>query len=262
LQEDKSAMKVVFEMFETSKNVKTLSYTMHKTERISGELILQKSAIKFQKSPMKVYNKQLYPKNGIEVLYDEANPKKAIVNTNGFPWVNLTLDPEGTIMRNKQHHTIKKTGYDYFVSVLEHLYQKYGENTASMLKLDTTTFDKKPCWKVSFVNPHFAFEKYEVKKGEDLNTIAYRNKINEYLILEKNPSVKFYNDIKPKQIITITNDYSPKLELIIDKKLKLPLVIKVFIDNELFEQYEYYDVKINPKFSPEEFTTTYKDYRF
>jgi outer membrane lipoprotein-sorting protein len=261
-QQEKSAYDIVLNMFSTSKNIHTLSYTMHKTERINGELILQKSTVKFQKTPMKVYNKQLFPKSGIEVLYDETTPKKAIVNTNGFPWVNLNLDPEGTIMRNKQHHTIKKTGYDYFISVLEHLFNKYGKEVHTMLKMETVTFDNRPCWEVTLSNPNFKFMDYIVKKDEDLLSIANREKINEYLILEKNPSVKFYNAIKANQKITITNDYSPKMVLLIDKKLNIPVTIKVFEGNTLFEQYEYYDLKINPKFSPEEFSTTYKDYRF
>lgn len=256
------AFQIVNEVFSATKKIETLSYTMHKTERIGTELILQKSAIKYQKSPLKVYNKQLYPKNGIEVLYDESNPKKAIVNTNGFPWVNLTLDPEGTIMRNNQHHTIKKTGYVYFISVLEHLFQKYGEETKNMLFIDSVVWDNKKCWKIVFNNPYFKYEDYTVKKGETITDIAFRYKINEYLILRKNPKIKFYDDVKENQIITISNDYSPKLELYIEMNRKIPLLIKVFESDQVFENYEYFDIKINPKFNPEEFKTTYKDYKF
>lgn len=251
-------------MFAKTKSIKTLSYTMKKTERIKGKSILQISSAKLNRDPLKVYIKQSYPKDGIEVLYVQGtNNNHALINPNGFPWFSVSLDPFGSTMRENQHHTLFNSGYDHVISILEHLYVKYNDQIESMTKIEgSIVWDDHNCWIVSLSNPYFKYGSYTAQKGETLLTIASKFKLSEHMMLEKNPSLKSYTESLAGKTIIIPNDYSSKMVLYIDKIRMVPLVMKVYDNEGLYELYEYTDVSINPVFKPEEFKSNYKDYHF
>ena len=262
-QYDKSAYEITKNMFARTKRISTLTYVMKKKERVNGKIVVQKSAVKLNRSPFKVYIKQLFPKEGVEVLFVEgANSNKAIINPNGFPWINVSLDPNGSTMRRNQHHTILDSGYDLFISILEHLFNKYGTETKSMLKISTLKWNGHSCWVVRIDNPHFKYYNYKIKPGESLISIADKFKISEHMILEKNEEVDDFYDVSAGDIIEIPNDYAPELELYIDKEAMMPLVMKVYDEQGLYEHYEYTNLVVNPTISPEEFTEEYDDYGF
>lgn len=251
------------QMFESTKQINTLRYRMNKKERINGKMIEQQSSVKLSRHPYKVYTRQSAPNDGVEALYISGD-HKALINPNGFPWVNLKLDPYGSIMRQGQHHTILDAGYDHFISILEFLFNKYGpEKTKEMVKLNgEDNIDGHSCWVIAIHNPHFKYYDYTVKPGESILTIADKYKLSEHMILEKNKDLDDYYDVATGQIIQIPNDYSPKIFLYIDKKRNIPLLIKIYDDQGLYELYEYLDVVVNPVLKPEEFTKEYEQYGF
>ncbi len=250
------------EMFAATKSIKSMTFHMRKLERIDGKLVDQKSFIKLKREPMSVYSRQLYPTAGLEVLY-KGGDAKALINPNGFPWVNLSLDPYGNTMRKNQHHTIHDAGYDLVVSILEHLFSKYGPESKTMTEiLGTELWDGNVCWVIDIKNPHFKYENYTVKEGENLITIAEQYKISEYMILENNKAVSSYYDVKPGQVIKIPNDYSPHFTLLLDQKRLIPLVMKIYDDKGLYEQYEYTDLDLNPEMDEAEFSSDFPDYGF
>lgn len=252
------------QMFVKTKKIKKINYTMNKKERIKGKLVSQSSEVSLLVKPYKVYIKQLSPKYGLEVLYVEGkNDNEAVVNTNGFPWFNLSLDPYGSTMRNNQHHTLFEAGYGHVVSILEYLFNKYGEDTREMVNtIESTTHDGKDCWIIKFNNPHYKHINYKVKKGETVLSIAEKFYLPEYKILEMNSNVDWYDDVSEGQVIKIPNDYSPKMTLIVEKERMIPLVMKIYDDKGLYEQYEYSNIKLNGEVKPGEFTKGYKGYNF
>lgn len=256
-----SGADITREMFSSTKKIETLTYKMKKTERIDDTMVIQTSTVKLQRKPFKVYTRQLHPNDGLEVLYLEGS-SSALINPNGFPWFNLKLDPQGDRMRKEQHHTIQDAGYDHFVSIVEHLFDKYDEKIHELTKVETATINQRPCWVVEFNNSNFKYIQYKVKNGESITSIANKFKLNGYMILEKNENIKNYNDVTPGQVITIPNDYSPRMILYIDKAIKVPVAMKVYDEKGLYEHYEYSDIKINPKLHPEEFTENYSGYGF
>ncbi len=255
---------IIREMFKKSATIKTITYTMRKQERFNGKLITQQSLSKVNYNPLRVYIKQQYPKEGLEVLYIHGhNNNNALVNTNGFPWINLSLDPMGSIMRENQHHTIYESGYSHMVSILEHLTTKYGKESDGFMKNEgTILWNNRPCWHIVFTNPHFKYYKHTIKAGENLLTISAKAKLSEHMILELNKSLKNYTDVTPGQVIVAPNDYSPKLELYIDKEWKMPLLMKIFDEKGLYENYEYKNIIINPVYSAKEFDKTNPEYNF
>jgi outer membrane lipoprotein-sorting protein len=251
-------------MFAKTKTIKTLTYTMKKIERIHGKPFLQESKVKLHLDPLKVYLHQNIPKYGIEVLYvSGTNNNHALVNPNGFPWFSINLDPYGSTMRENQHHTLLNSGYDHVVSILEHLYVKYSAQIESMTKIEgSIVWENNNCWIVSLTNPYFKYVNYTAQKGETLLTIANKFKLSEHMMMEKNPSVRSYTESLAGKTLSIPNDYSSKMILYIDKVRMIPLLMKVYDNEGLYEHYEYLNMVINPVIKPEEFQSNYEDYHF
>lgn len=261
--DDITADQICRKTFARTKEIKTLRYQMNKQERIGDEIFQQISMIKLNRSPYQVYMKQLSPKKGLEVLFKEdQNPDKAYVNTNGFPWITLKMDPKGHNMLKNQHHTVKDAGFDLVVSLLEHLLDKYASDLDDMLELGPDTYHQQNnCYQIVFKNHQFKFIKYTVSDADDVMSIAKEKNISSYLIMEKN-NLDHYDDIEEGDTIMIPNDYSPRIELLIDKSRFIPISIKVFDEQGIFEHYQYSDVEINPPFTSEDFSRENPDYGF
>lgn len=259
-----SGYTIVKRMFKKTLTINSLTYTITKQERIGGTLVKQISFTKMEKEPFKVYLKQQYPKEGMEVLYVQGtNNNKALINPNGFPWVNLKLNPVAGIMRNNQHHTIFQSGFDHVISILEFLCNKYQSEVEKMvINNGTIIWDNKECYSIAFINPYFRYIDYTVSQDETIEDIAKKYKLSAHMILENNPDIDDYGDVTTNQQIKIPNDYSPKMLLYIDKKELVPVKMDIYDSNGLYEQYHYSQITVNPVLSSEEFSKDYKNYDF
>ena len=258
------AYEICLSTFKNASTIKTLNYVMYKQERIKGEMKTQVSATKLRRNPYQIYVKQQAPKKGIEVLFDEEqNSGKALINPNGFPWMNISLEPLGTIMRKNQHHTIKDAGFDLVISILEFLFNKYGDDAQQKVSLGGhVIYDDIKCYKVIFENKDFKYKSYVIKENETLITLAEKYKLSEHMILEANKNVSSYEDVSEGDEIFIPNDYCPKMELLIDQKRMIPLSIKVFDDKGLYEYFRYSKVVLNPDLNDDVFDKENCDYNF
>jgi len=247
-----------------SKEINTLFFEMTKTERIGEEHFTESYKTKLTYNPFLVYSQKIEENKSPELLYRHGeNENRTLINLDGFPWFNLSFDPKGDFMRKNQHHTLFETGYKYAMSILSHLFDKYGEETSEMTILhDSQIINGKECYIIEFDNYRYALEQYEVKEGENILDIAGRTLVSEYLIVELNKEVDDYDDVSAGQIIIVPNDYCPRMIIAIDKERMIPLSIKVYNEERLYEQYEYNNVKVNPEISAEEFTEAYSDYGF
>ena len=256
-----SAKDVMLKTINSTRNIKTLSYTIDKTERIDGELIKQVTFSKLNRNPLKVYLRQEYPKDGMEVLF--AGGGKALINPNGFPWFNLRLSPLGNLVRENQHHTILESGYDHVINVFEHIIIKYDTIIDSMLTIEKdTVWDNRAVWKIQFRNPSYNVHDYTMQKGETVMQVARRDMLSEYWLIEQNEVLKSFNDERPGTVIKRPSDYAPSMELYIDKSRFIPLIMKVYDHKGLFENYTYTDVAVDPGFEEEEFEKGYHAYGF
>ena len=259
-----TASQLVSQMLQAGKNVETLSFTLQKQERLEGKLISEKASVKLQQKPLKIYLKYQHPNPGMEVLFVQGlNNNEAFVRPSSFPWTTLSLNPSGSTMRKGQHHTLYEMGFSSMLTITDFMLKKYGKQAAVMLKLgEPVIWNNLKCYQLTLENPNFQYIDYEVGPNENLMTIAAKFKISEYMILEKNPGINDYNDVKAGQKIKIPSDYAKRINLTIDQKTSLPVAIKVYDDKGLFEQYEYHNLQVNPVFQAAEFTKTYKDYKF
>jgi len=248
-------------MVESISAINTLEYELHSKELIDGEIFYMHSRVKLQKEPFYFYNYIIMPDMGVEILFTHKS-KFALINTNGFPFINLKLDPYGRLIRRDKHHTLFDAGFDSFkgivLSVLE-LLKKSPERY--IIDLGVKYINNTKCQVLEVVNPDFSFSEYIVQKGEDVESIAKKFNLSSYLILVEN-NLSFYNDITIGDKILIHNSYGEQFEIWIDLQSGLPIVQKVFVKNKLFEHYEYKNIIINPEFSINEFDKSNAEYNF
>ena len=147
--------------------------------------------------------------------------------------------------------------------ILRSFANKAGENfNDSFVYMGEEDHNNIKCYKIIMKNNQFKYVDYQVKKGETMMTIARKLKVGEYMILENNPKHSGYGNLKEGEVIKVPTGYAKNVTLFIDKLYYIPIGIKVEDDKGLYEQYEYFFLQYNPKISDEEFTKTYKDYKF
>ena len=252
------------DMLRISNDINTLLFDMSKTERIGEEYFSESFKTKLSYDPFLVYSQKIEEGKRPELLYRHGeNDNKTLINPDGFPWFNISLDPKGDFMRKNQHHTLYQTGYKYALSILIHLFDKYDEEVVNMTIMHESKIVKeKDCYIIEFDNYRYELIQYEIKEDENILDIAKRYFISEYFIVELNEDVNDYEDVRIGQIITIPNDYCPRMVMAIEKERMIPLSIKVYDEEGLFEQLEYDNIIVDPEIPSEEFTENFSDYGF
>jgi hypothetical protein len=238
-----------------------MSYYNNAKEKINGKYLFDRSLVKVNRKPYKVYLFQ-YKQGGSEILYNSTVDKEnALVNPSKFPYINLRLSPYGSLMRNNTHHTIFQADIKFTYDIINNTLEKKSCNNTFKL-LGVVIIDNKRLYKLEVINNDCKKYNYRVQEGEDLIKIARNKMIGEYKILELNPNISYYDDVKPGDIITIPNYYSKSIILYIDTKTYLPYLIKVYDDKGLYESYKLEDLKINVNFNKNEFNEDYINYGF
>jgi outer membrane lipoprotein-sorting protein len=257
-------LRILKEVFKNNKSVNSLRLTILMKERVDNNLVCKKSVFKLVNKPHKIYLKQEYPHKDLEVLYVEGqNENKALVSTKSFPWTLMNLDPIGNLMRRGQHQSIFKSGFNFFVGALENFCNKYDRDLDKMLNYEgIVDYAGILCYKITVNNTHFSYLPYRVDPGENMETISGKLCISDYMILEKNPKIKSYEDIAPGTQILIPSDYAKVITLYVDKQKMIPVGVKVFDDQGLFEEYTFVDVVLNPTFTVQDFDKNNPSYGF
>ena len=258
-----TAKTLIDKMFSEIDKHQTLKFNIRTKERIGERYVVKKNFMKIGYSPRKVYLKDL--EEGIELLYlDGWNSNRCYINTNGFPYVNVSFSPFSARVRKDQHHTIMEAGFWYIRKTLGYLIKKSKEEN---MKFDDyfklykdATFEGKTYYQLVMEYSNFAYVDYTLTKDESAREIAQRLNLAESLIEEKNGIGQ--DKISKGKTIKIPNVYAKKVVFYVDKTSFLPVVQFVYDDKGLYEQYEYTDVVANPAFANDEFSENFKDYKF
>ena len=251
---------ILKQVFEKNRSIKSLSYTIIMKERVHGEIINRKTDFKVTFNPYRIYLKQFYPNQGLEILYNQKETgDKALLNRNTFALSNFRLDPLGNMMRKESHHSIFKGGFTFLLGVIENLYNKYPEawKYEGIVKYGNII-----CYKINFENPSFGMTDYTIQEGENLETISDKINVSDFMIFEDNPTLNSFDDFKPGIKIKIPIDYAKQIILYIDKEKLIPVGVKVYDEKGLFEDYFYTNVEINPEFSDIDFQSSNPAYGF
>ena len=259
--QNREAKAVVLQMIDSAQALKGFKSVIRKTERIEGELVLQISEVKVSSNPYEVYVRQMSPKSGVEILCADGC-KKALINMNGFPWVNLTLDPFGMTMRKHQHHTVHDSGFDLLASILERNLEEFNSEEQSLTRKDDVFWLGEYAIEIEMINKEYSTNRYKVNGYENIANIARKFNVNEYAILELNPECDNYEDVRNGQELIIPSHYGAKMNLYISKKTMLPLIVRVYDHKGLFEEYDYTHFQPNPRFAANEFDEDFAEYDF
>ncbi|MFN6944957.1 MAG: LysM peptidoglycan-binding domain-containing protein, partial [Cytophagaceae bacterium] len=203
------------------------------------------------------------PNEGVELLYIHGeNKNRALVNPNGFPYMNLNFDPYSSTLRKNNHHTLHEVGFDYINDIISNMVEKSGDDFNKYFKyLGDTIVNGRNCYKILIDYVDFAYYNYTIKAGENITDIAYRLHLSDYMILEIN-NLSDYTSAKAGTVIKLPNVYARKTYLCIDRINYMPILQEMHDEKGLFSKYEFLNLQINPVIAPEEFTSSYKDYKF
>ncbi|MBC6608970.1 DUF1571 domain-containing protein [Hymenobacter sp. BT188] len=239
-------------------NLKTLRCTVHAQERLGGKYTQANSTMKLGYAPLQIF---LRNKKGVEVLWVTGqNDGDAWVYPNSFPYVTLSLDPNGMLMRRGQHHSVLDAGYGMIADILRGSAQRPDKSyERSFRYTGDTTIAGRPCYQLSSDFPKFRYVSYTAGKGETVAQVADKFGCGEYRIMEKN-GVAADAPIPTGKVLQVPNSYGTSTLICVDKKLYLPLLIRAEDDKGLFEEFKFLDVEANQPIPAQEFTKEFKDY--
>lgn len=241
-------------------NLKTLRCNVRGQERVGGSYQQARTVMKMSFDPYKVY---LRNDKGIEVLYVTGqNGGDAWVYPNSFPYVTLSLDPNGSLMRKGIHHSTLDAGYGTIAEMLDgNTEQRLNPGFEKTFRYtsDTTVLGR-PAYVLRSSFPQFRYVSYRPTKPETVRAIAAKFGCGEFRILERN-NLSPGTTVAAGKTIQVPNAYGSRIVLCIDQKLYLPLVVQVNDDKGLFEKFEFSDLVANQPIPAQEFTKGFKGYK-
>ncbi len=258
---DLKPAKILSQMNDSIKNIKTLRVTISALERLETGFSKANSEIKLQVNPRKLYFKNTIKK--IEILYNTGKfNNKALVKPNAFPYFTLALDPTGNLIRKNQHYTINELGFEFVGKAISFAISKDKEGLNNFKNYGKVVKNGFNCYLIEYENKNFDYVSYTVGEKETVSSIAAKFVVNDYLIRFKNDLLNEYGYLKRGKVIKLPNLYCKKATLYIDEKLMLPVVVSISDDVGVFENYEFLKIEINKTIKEEEFSRNYKDYNF
>jgi hypothetical protein len=240
--------------------LKTLRCQANAQERINGKYHPDRSLMKLSFSPLRVYIKN---GKGVEVLYVTGqNGGDAWVNPNAFPYVTLSLDPNGSLMRKNQHHTALQAGFGTIAELLEGSAGRPDKSfNRSFRYAGDTIVMGRPSYILRSDYPQFRYVTYKVGKNETPATVAAHFGCGEYRVLERN-KLDIGQKLTEGQTLQVPNSYGRRTLVLVDQKTFLPNSVAVYDDQGLFEKYDFFDVVANQPIPAAEFSKDYKSYHF
>jgi hypothetical protein len=248
-------------MYDSIKNVRTLTYHVVAIERVERKFLSATSDIKVQSHPRKIYYNN--PAKKLEILFNaEEGTGKAWVKPNIFPYMTLALDPTGNIMRRNQHYTIHELGYEFIGKSIALTIRKDRNGLANFTYHGRTKKNGYNCHLLEYVNQSYGYIDYNTGNKETVSLIAYRLCVNDYLIRYRNGLLNDFGFLKPGRTLKVPNLYCKRAVLYIDEKMMLPVSVSLYDSEGLFESYDYSSVTINKPFHPHEFSREFPGYGF
>lgn len=259
MQDGVYAMKILSVMFDSIKNVRTASYNIKALERIEGKYSTANSFVKIQTKPKIIYFRN--EKKKLSILYAEGeNNNMALVKAKMLFNTTLKLDPTGSVMRKNQHYTIMNLGFDFIGKTIATALIKEKEHLATELKyLGREQLNNMEVHKIGYLDKNYSITDYIVGEGESVSSIAIKLNLSDYAIRSYNDLHSYHGTIKKGRILKVPNNYCKAMTLCIDTKTGLPVGITTIDEVGLYENYEYYNLKINPVFSKSDFDLFQKD---
>ncbi|UOQ96120.1 DUF1571 domain-containing protein [Hymenobacter sp. 5317J-9] len=240
--------------------LKYLRCVVKAQERIGGSINQARSVMKLTYKPLRIYIKN---QKGVEVLWLQGqNDGDAWVYPASFPYVTLSLDPNGKLMRSNQHHTALQAGFGTISDLLRTTGLRQDNSySRSFRYVGDTTLQGRTAHVLRSDFPQFRYVSYKAGKNETIETVAERFGCGAYRVVERN-NLSIGEKIPEGKVLQVPNAYGRRTVLCVDPKTYLPMLVQVNDDKGLFERFEFQDVVPNQPIPLEEFSKDYKGYKF
>lgn len=258
------ARPLVDEMIKSMNSINNLSGRIKRRERVNGTMMPGDLRFKLMSKPYKLYVYNYAPDDGAELLYVKGwNNDKVLVHPNKFPWINVSLVPHSEELTKNGHHPLTAIGFEYTNNVVKHLLKEHEHDFDKFVSYKgRENWYGKSMHVIKISYDEYKFVNYTVVGNEDLFDIDHKLAVPAYKILEINKQIKNFLDVKPGQVIKVPNAYAKEMVIMIDPDTYLPVMQLIFDDKGLFEKYEYSELKINCKFSTNDFLEDNEAYGF
>jgi hypothetical protein len=241
------------------KTLKSIRCNAEAIERIGNKTAPDYTTMKITFNPYRVYLKN---QKGVEVLYVTGqNDNEAWVYPAAFPYITLSLNPTGSLMRKGQHHTALQAGFETIADLLGGPDGR-GENvfSRSFRYAGDSTAHGKPCYILRSDYPQFRYITYRVGKNETIASVSARFSCGEYRIVERN-NLSVDSKLTEGQVLQIPNSYGRRVIVVVDAATYLPASVTAFDDKGLYEKYSFLNVVANQPIPLAEFSKDYKGYK-
>ncbi len=240
-------------------NLKFLRCTVKAQERIDGSIKQAHSIMKLTYKPLRIYIKN---QKGVEVLWVAGqNGGDAWVYPASFPYVTLSLDPNGKLMRGSQHHTALQAGFGTITDLLRTTNLRQDNSfSRSFRYVGDTTLLGRTSLVLRSDYPQFRYVNFKAGKNETIASVAERFGCGEYRIIERN-NLSIGEKIPEGKVLQVPNAYGRRTIVCVDPKTYLPTMVQVNDDKGLFEKFEFLDVIPNQPIPLAEFTKDYNGYK-
>jgi len=255
---------ILEEMIVGIQNMNTYEFKVESKELVDGEYLRSVAEVKAQNVPFRIYMKIVTEEKGPEILYDEGKRDgDVLITPNGFPYFNLKLNPDGWIMRKDRHHNIKTAGFHYVAGMMEWSQRTAGKNYDRYFKyLGDTVYNGQDCHVLMIDVFDFRFVDYTVQKGERIDRIAERMFLNDYMIVDKNPDVDDFEDVREGQVIKLPSAYGRKIVMFIHKQQLIPYYQEIHDEKGVYESYSYEYIRKDAELTELDFSPDNPEYGF
>jgi LysM repeat protein len=252
------------QMMRSMEKVKTCTFVLDIRERIFGKMLTDEYIVKLNARPYKVYVYSILPNPGAQALYVEgSNNNRVLISPNRFPYIKMNFNPQNMLLRKDHQYSIKQMGFNYIYNLLNGYVKKDSVSFFKSLILLKDVVYKGNVYDILEVNnPAFAYVNYKVLPGETVTSIAEKLLVNDHMLLEINPGISDYDDVKAGQVIKVPNSFAKKIVFYIDRRHGLPLIQVIYDDKGLYGWVEMSSFVWNPELKKEEFSRHYPKYSF
>lgn len=255
------AIRLIEDMHSVIDTMEGIKFRLVKLERFGKNMKNGTVSAKYYKNPKKLYVYVHAPKEGTELLWEEGK-QKALVKHGGFPRITLHLSLYSSHFLKDNHHPVSNTAFCYFNRIIRHLHQKYNDEVDDMTNyLGIDKHDDLDCHLIEFTNDRYEVLEHIMEEDQKLVELADERNISAYKLWELNRK-DYDSKLKKGKTVRITNDYAKKLRMWLCADTKVPRKLEIHDEVGLLQQYEFFEVEVNPEFAPTEFERHHPEYSF